>query len=97
VGIANTMIMTILERTREIGIMKALGAEPGTVRALFLTETALVGILGGVAGLALAFVSTALGNMVFHHWLASQDPNRPAAPSSSSRPSWCLAPWSWPP
>ncbi len=80
VGIANTMIMTILERTREIGVMKALGAEPGTVRLLFLTETALVGILGGVAGLALAFGSTALGNVIFHRWLASQDPNPPSSP-----------------
>lgn len=53
IGIANTMIMAVLERTREIGIMKAVGAAPRDIRALFLAEAALVGIFGGVLGLAL--------------------------------------------
>lgn len=72
VGIANTMIMTILERTREIGIMKALGAEPGTVRALFLVETGLVGLLGGVIGLLLAEAASVIGNAGFRIWLRGQ-------------------------
>jgi len=53
IGIANTMIMAVLERTREIGIMKAVGAAPGDIRKLFLAEAALVGIFGGLIGLAL--------------------------------------------
>ena len=53
IGIANTMIMAVLERTREIGIMKAVGAAPRDIRALFLAEAALVGIFGGLLGLAL--------------------------------------------
>jgi putative ABC transport system permease protein len=53
IGIANTMVMAVLERTREIGIMKAVGASPQDIRALFLGEAALVGIFGGVIGLAL--------------------------------------------
>lgn len=53
IGIANTMIMAVLERTREIGIMKAVGAAPRDIRALFLAEAALVGIFGGILGLAL--------------------------------------------
>lgn len=53
IGIANTMIMAVLERTREIGIMKAVGAAPRDIRALFLAEAALVGIFGGVLGLAI--------------------------------------------
>lgn len=53
IGIANTMIMAVLERTREIGIMKAVGAAPGDIRRLFLAEAALVGIFGGLIGLAL--------------------------------------------
>jgi putative ABC transport system permease protein len=69
IGIANTMIMTILERTREIGIMKALGAEPGMVRRLFLVETALVGLLGGAIGLVLAALASVAGNAIFHIWL----------------------------
>jgi ABC-type antimicrobial peptide transport system permease subunit len=43
----------VLERTREIGIMKAVGAAPGDIRKLFLAEAALVGIFGGLIGLAL--------------------------------------------
>lgn len=53
IGIANTMIMAVLERTREIGIMKAVGAAPGDIRKLFLAEAALVGVFGGLIGLAL--------------------------------------------
>ncbi len=72
IGIANTLIMTILERTREIGIMKALGAEPGTVRRIFLVETALIGLLGGAGGLVLSVLVGVAGNAAFRHWLASQ-------------------------
>ena len=53
IGIANTMVMAVLERTREIGIMKAVGAAPRDIRLLFLAEAGLVGIIGGVIGLAL--------------------------------------------
>jgi len=74
VGIANTMITTVLERTREIGIMKALGAEPGTIRLMFLAETALVGLLGGVAGIVLSFLGGAIGQAVFVRVVQSQNP-----------------------
>jgi len=53
IGIANTMVMAVLERTREIGIMKAVGAAPRDIRLLFLAEAGLVGLIGGVIGLAL--------------------------------------------
>ncbi len=54
-GITNTMLMSVLERTREIGIMKAVGARDRHVLAIFLAEGALVGLVGGVLGLALAW------------------------------------------
>jgi len=50
IGIANTMVMAIYERTKEIGILKAVGAAPGDVRRLFIAEAALIGLLGGVLG-----------------------------------------------
>src|SRR5881409_3349483 len=56
IGIANTMVMAVIERTREIGIMKAVGASPRDIRAIFLSEAALVGAFGGVIGLALGIL-----------------------------------------
>jgi putative ABC transport system permease protein len=53
-GIANTMLMSVLERTREVGIMKAVGAGNGHVQMIFLLEGALIGLLGGCLGLALS-------------------------------------------
>jgi putative ABC transport system permease protein len=50
IGIANTMVMAVYERTHEIGILKAIGASPGDVRLLFVAEAALIGLLGGIVG-----------------------------------------------
>ena len=55
-GIVNTMVMSILERTREIGIMKAIGASDRDVRLIFLIEASAIGLLGGLAGVALGWV-----------------------------------------
>ncbi len=53
-GIANTMIMSIYERTREIGIMKVLGCKLVDIRNLFLLESAMIGLFGGIIGLLLS-------------------------------------------
>ena len=53
-GVANTMTMAILERTKEIGLMKAIGATDRDVMTIFLVEAALVGFSGGAAGVALS-------------------------------------------
>jgi putative ABC transport system permease protein len=50
IGIANTMVMAVYERTREIGVLKAVGASPGDIRLLFVAEAALIGLLGGIVG-----------------------------------------------
>ena len=63
INIANTMITSVTERTREIGIMKVIGASLMDVRKLFLTEAIVIGALGGLLGIGLAFFgSYALNN-----------------------------------
>jgi putative ABC transport system permease protein len=54
-GIINTMLMSVLERVREIGVMKAVGARDGHIQLMFLVEGALVGLIGGLLGLLLAW------------------------------------------
>ena len=49
------MVMSILERTREIGIMKAIGGSDGDIRRIFLIEASAIGFLGGVAGVILGW------------------------------------------
>ena len=55
IGIANTMMMSIYERTKEIGVLKVLGCDLGSIRNMFLLESAFIGSLGGVAGVVLSY------------------------------------------
>ncbi len=63
-GITNTMIMSIYERTREIGIMKVIGATFRDIHTLFLTEAGLIGFMGGLLGLGFSYlVSYVINNL----------------------------------
>lgn len=61
-GITNTMLMSVLERVREIGVMKAVGARNGHIQAIFLLEGAWVGLVGGLVGLLLAWAASFPGD-----------------------------------
>jgi len=78
VGIMNTMYTSVTERTREIGIYKALGAENNTILTLFLVESGLIGIFGGLIGIVLGFgmailvemVGKGMGVGLLHAWIS---------------------------
>lgn len=58
INIANTMVMSIYERTREIGIMKVLGCLVRDIKKLFLFESAMIGLIGGIIGIGLSYVAS---------------------------------------
>jgi putative ABC transport system permease protein len=60
VGVANIMIISVLERRSEIGLRRALGATKGHIRTQFLSEAVLLGLLGGVVGVAIGAIATAI-------------------------------------
>jgi len=68
-GIANTMIMSILERTREIGIMKAIGAEDRHIKMIFFVEAAIIGVTGGVIGSLAAWGIDAVANRLAYRFI----------------------------
>ncbi len=72
IGIANTMTMAILERTREIGLMKAVGATNRDVLSIFLGEAAGIGFIGGVGGVLLGVLAGKLINVLGSVYMAGQ-------------------------
>jgi len=72
IGIANTMTMSIYERTREIGIMKAVGASNRQIKRVFLGEAAIIGVLGGLGGLIFSTTVAALANLFVQSLIAAQ-------------------------
>ncbi len=72
-GIVNTLVMAILERRREIGIMKALGASDRDIKQIFFTEAAAMGLAGGALGVLLGWAIGQLINFGVALWLQRQD------------------------
>jgi len=67
-GIMNIMTVSVMERTREIGILKAIGARSRTILTMFLTEATLIGLLGGITGLPLGYtIAQVMGRFLFRY------------------------------
>ncbi|MFG1608192.1 ABC transporter permease [Actinoplanes sp. NPDC049265] len=67
IGVANTMVISVLERRGEIGLRRALGANRGQIRGQFLTEAVALATLGGITGTMLGALAT-VGYAAYHHW-----------------------------
>jgi len=75
VGVVNTMVMATMERTREIGVMRAVGAKRATISRLFTLEASLLGLLGGVLGIVLGYALVTAANPLVNKQLASNGSN----------------------
>lgn len=64
ISICNTMLMSIYERTREIGVMKVLGCKMSKIGAMFLTEAGIIGLGGGILGLSISYILSWVINTV---------------------------------
>lgn len=85
-GIMNIMTVSVMERTREIGILKAIGARSRTILTMFLTEAALIGIIGGLAGIPLGYVVAEVMGRFLFRFSAEITPRRSIITGATTRP-----------
>jgi len=91
-GIMNIMTVSVMERTREIGILKAIGAKSRTVLTMFLAEAALIGLLGGVIGVPLGYgLAQVMGQFLFR-FSAEVTPRRSLITGTQAHPLTAVTP-----
>jgi putative ABC transport system permease protein len=72
-GIVNTMVMSILERRREIGVLKSLGADDSDIRLMYLFESGMIGSVGAIGGILVGWLITRGASLVADWYLSSKD------------------------
>ena len=89
-GIMNTMLTAVLERVKEIGIMKAVGAKDRHILMMFLFEGALIGLIGGWLGVLIGWAVSFPGDNVALKIIADQEPNMPKPETVFRYPVWLI-------
>lgn len=87
-GISNTMVMSVMERTKEIGVMKVLGCDLKDIKAMFLYEAGTIGLMGGVIGLVISYILSAAANLVARMVMGSMAGGEDFYVCVSSIPPW---------
>jgi putative ABC transport system permease protein len=90
-GITNTLVTSVVERTREIGVFKALGATDRQVMTLFLAEGSVIGLLGGLLGLGLAWALSVPGDGFVRKLIQDQSPEKLVSDTVFEFPPWLIA------
>ncbi|MCH7878644.1 MAG: ABC transporter permease [candidate division Zixibacteria bacterium] len=72
-GIVNTMVMAIMERRREIGVLKSLGADESEIKLLFLTESGVIGVIGATAGIVFGWLITRVASFIAKDVMVSKE------------------------
>jgi putative ABC transport system permease protein len=89
-GIMNTMFTAVLERVREIGVMKAVGAKDRHILIMFLVEGAMIGLLGGWLGVLVGWVVSFPGDNIALPLIREQEPNMPQPETVFRYPLWLV-------
>lgn len=89
-GIMNTMLTAVLERVKEIGVMKAVGAKDRHILLMFLIEGALIGLIGGWLGVLAGWAVSFPGDTVALKIIAEQEPNMPKPETVFRYPAWLI-------
>jgi putative ABC transport system permease protein len=89
-GIMNTMFTAVLERTKEIGVMKAVGAKDRHISTMFLVEGSLIGLVGGWLGVLIGWAVSFPGDSVALRLIREQEPNMPQPETVFRYPLWLV-------